>query len=174
MVQKTILVISSEKEISQSIQRLIAENKFLVITSRNEQSSLTTIRQKSPDLILCQLSTPEIDGYRILTEVRNNHHTSTIPFVFITTNFDAGQWRKSMTLGADDFLFQPFTDSELYEVINTRFAKQEALVTQYKQELDYLRSSILDFLPHEMRTALTGILASSDLLLNQLDQLILR
>lgn len=171
MLQKTILVISSDQEISQSIQKLLAENKFLVITASNEQSGLTTIRQKSPDLILCQLSTSAIDGDRILMEVRNSLHTATIPFVFITTNFDAGQWRRSMTLGADDFLFQPFTDSELYEVINTRFAKQEALVNQYKQELDYLRSSILDFLPHEMRTALTGILASSNLLLNQLDQL---
>ena len=171
MQQKTILVISNEEEINQSVNKIIASNKYVIITAINEQLGLTAISQKSPDLIFCQLNTPEINGYRILTEVRNNSHTATIPFIFITSNFDAGQWRQGMNLGADDFLLQPFTTAELYEVINSRFAKQEMLITQYKQELDYLRSSILDFLPHEMRTALTGILASLDLLLNQLDQL---
>ena len=171
MTKKTILVISSEKEINQNIHKVITEHKFSVITASNDQFALTTIRQKPPDLIFCQLSSPDIDGYQVITELRKNSHTFTIPFIFIATKFDAEQWRKGMTLGADDFLLQPFTASELYEVINTRLAKQEALVSQYKQELDHLRSSILDFLPHEMRTALTGILASSDLLLNQLDRL---
>lgn len=171
MAKKTILVISSKKEINQNIYNDIAEKNFSLITANSSQFGLTTIRQKLPDLILCQLSTPEIDGYQVLTELRKNSNTFNIPFIFIASVFDVGQWRRAMNLGADDFLLQPFTPSELCEVINTRLAKQEALITQYKQELDYLRSSILDFVPHEMRTALTGILASSDLLLNQLDRL---
>ena len=171
MAKKTILVISSEEEIIQNIREIITEPEFSVITASNDQLDLTTIRQKPPDLIFCQLSSPGLDGYQLITQLRKSSHTFTIPFIFIANKFDARQWRKGMALGADDFLLQPFTASELYEVINTRLAKQEALVTHYRQELDHLRSSILDFLPHEMRTALTGILASSDLLLNQLDRL---
>ena len=171
MTQKTVLIISSQKEISQNIKEMITEDKFLVITASNDRLGLIEIQQKLPDLIFCQLNTAEIDSYRLLTELRKNSHTFTIPFIFITTKFDARQWRRGMDLGADDFLLQPFTASELHEVINARLAKQEAILTQYKQELDHLRNSIVDFLPHEMRTALTGILASSDLLLNQLDRL---
>ncbi|MDJ0637052.1 MAG: hybrid sensor histidine kinase/response regulator [Xenococcaceae cyanobacterium MO_188.B29] len=171
MAKKTILVISSEKEINQNIHNNIADKNFSFITANSSQSGLTKIRQNTPDLILCQLSTPEIDGYQVLTELRKSSNTFNIPFIFITSAFDAGQWRRAMNLGADDFLLQPFTPPELCEVINTRLAKQEALVTHYKQELDCLRSSILDFLPHEMRTPLTGILASANLLSNQLDEL---
>ena len=171
MTQKTILIISSEEEINQNIKEMITEKKFSVITASNDKISLTKIRQKPPDLIFCQLGTPEIDGYHLLTELRKSSRTFTIPFIFITTKFDAGQWRRGMALGADDFLLQPFTNSELHEAIDTRLAKQEALINQYKQELEHLRSSILDFLPHEMRTALTGILASSNLLITQLDRL---
>ena len=171
MAKKTILVISSEKEINQNIYHNITENNFSLITANSSEFGLTTIRQKLPDLIICQLSTPEIDGYQVLTELRKNSNTFNIPFIFIASAFDAEQWRRGMNLGADDFLLQPFTSSELCEVISTRLAKQEALITKYQQELDYLRSSILDSLPHEMRTPLTGILASSDLLLNQLDRL---
>ena len=171
MAKKTILVISSEEEINQNIHKFVDEHKFSVITAINDQFDLSTIQQKPPDLILCQLSSPEVDGYHILTELRKSSYTLTIPFIFMATKFDVGQWRKGMALGADDFLLQPFTDSELYEAIDTRLTKQEVLIAPYKQELDHLRSSILDFLPHEMRTALTGILASSNLLLNQLEQL---
>lgn len=171
MTQKTILVISSDIEINRYIDRTIAETHFSLITAVNNQVGLQKIHQEKPDIILCQCNQPGIDGYQLLTEIRKTSTTATIPFVFMTTQFEIKQWRRGMSLGADDFLIYPFAANELWEVVNTILTKQEALVSKYQQELDYLRSSILDFLPHEMRTALTGILASSDLLLNKLEVL---
>ena len=171
MAKKKILVISSEEEISQNIVKILGQKNFSITTANNGQLGLEVIRQELPQLVICQLSTSEINGYKVLTDLRQHSQTATIPFILLTPAFNIQQWRKGMSLGADDFLVQSFTASELHETINTQFAKQEALVTKYQQELDYLRSSILGFLPHEMRTALTGILASSNLLLSDLEEL---
>lgn len=171
MTTKTILAIGSATEINCHIAKIVAKTNFSLITASNERVGLQKIDREKPDFILCQWHDGEIDSHRVLTEIGKNSHTATIPFVFITTQFNPRQWRKAMSLGADDFLIYPFTHTELGEIIKIRLAKQEALVNKYQQELDYVRSSILDFLPHEMRTALTGISASSDLLLNKLEQL---
>ena len=171
MATKTILLIASEEKIDRNVHRFLEPQKFFIITAKNNRLALEIFSRQPLDLIICQLRTPQINGYKLLTELRQKTQIFTIPFIFITTEFDAEQWRKAINLGADDFLLQPISASELQTVVATRLAKQEALVNKYQQELEHLRSSILGFLPHEMRTALTGILASSDLLISQLEEL---
>jgi signal transduction histidine kinase len=114
---------------------------------------------------------PEIDGHGVLTKLRQNPATATIPFIFLTALADKTDTRKGMQLGADDYLTKPCTPGELLTAIQTRLEKQAVLQQQSQKKLDELRSSITWSLPHELRTPLNGILGCSELLLDDPESL---
>ncbi|ARV61697.1 hybrid sensor histidine kinase/response regulator [Nostocales cyanobacterium HT-58-2] len=114
---------------------------------------------------------PEIDGYGVLSVLRQQPTTATIPLIFLTAKSDKTDFRQGMELGADDYLTKPFTRAELLAAISSRLEKQVAIHQQSQKKLDELRSSITMSLPHEMRTPLNGILGFSELLMKESDSL---
>ncbi|HEY4723428.1 MAG TPA: ATP-binding protein, partial [Anaerolineae bacterium] len=89
---------------------------------------------------------------------------ATIPFIFLTAKTNRSEIRHGMDLGADDYLTKPFFPADLYNAIESRFARQSIITQQFQKKLDELRQNITAALPHELRTPLTGILAGSALL----------
>ena len=121
-------------------------------------------REQVPDLIICDINMPGLDGYGTLKAVRGNPATATIPFVFLSGSADRVAVRKGMELGADDYLTKPFTPQELIASVKTRLDKQDEIQRQSNQKLDELRGSLSLALPHELRTPLNGIMGLAHLI----------
>ncbi|MBD1936985.1 response regulator [Microcoleus sp. FACHB-68] len=166
-----ILIIEDESEIRENIRELLEAENFKAIGAENGKIGLQLAAEHLPDLILCDVMMPEIDGYAVLEALRQDPVTATIPFIFLTAFADKAQTRKGMELGADDYVSKPCTIKELLRTITARLEKQAAIERQQTQKLEKLRSSIILSLPHELRTPLNGIMAFSELLLDDFNSL---
>ena len=163
-----ILVIEDEAGIRNNLLELLEENGFDVLEAEDGLVGIKLATEQRPDLILCDVMMPEVDGYEVLTALRSNPATQTIPFIFLTAK--AGkEVRQGMNLGSDDYLTKPFTVNDLLSAIVARLDKQSAISRQSQEQLDALRSNISHALSHELRTPLNGILGLSEILLEEYD-----
>ncbi|QZZ18829.1 response regulator [Leptothermofonsia sichuanensis E412] len=162
---KKILVIEDERSMRETILELLEAEGFQGIGAENGSIGIQKAQEYLPDLILCDVVMPHLDGYGVLSSLRHNPATATIPFIFLTAMGARERVREGMQMGADDYLTKPFTAEELLGAIASRFARQAILTSQSQQQLDDLRNSIALSLPHELRTPLHGILGLAGLLL---------
>lgn len=168
---KKILVIEDEPEIRKLIRRTLRHQNFEVTEAKDGQQGVLLAQSLLPDLILCDIMMPNLNGYEVLKTLRQNPVTETIPFIFLSGKSEKIDWRQGMVLGADDYLTKPFTIQELIEAVSTRFEKQVAIERQSQKKLDELRENIIHSLPHELRTPLNGILGFSQMLLEDYDDI---
>lgn len=164
---KKILVIEDEYTVRVNLLDLLYAEDFEVIGAENGKVGVELAKTHLPDLIICDVMMPELDGFGVLAALRSSPDTEMIPFIFLTAKTDKMDRRHGMSLGADDYLAKPFTRSELLGVISARFEKKAAIEKQSQKKLDELRSSITLSLPHELRTPLNGILGFSELLVQE-------
>ncbi|NLX08214.1 MAG: hybrid sensor histidine kinase/response regulator [Chloroflexi bacterium] len=159
-----ILVIEDELALLEEVLDILWFEDFEAIGAENGLDGVEKARQFLPDLIICDIMMPKLDGYGVLEELRAQPETGAIPFIFLTALADHSDRRKGMNLGADDFLTKPFSNDELLTAIRTRLDKQAAFDAVYQDRLDTLRQQVLLALPHELRTPLTGILGYAEIL----------
>ena len=164
-----ILVIEDEQYIRENISEMLEAENFTVIEAENGKQGVDLARKNIPDLVLCDVMMPELDGYYVLSELRSAASTQTVPFIFLTAKTTKEDMRIGMDLGADDYLTKPFTRDELLGAITTRIIKQVAVERESQAKLDKLRNSISHSLPHEFRTPLNGIIGLSRLLIEDFD-----
>ncbi|MCT7955759.1 hybrid sensor histidine kinase/response regulator [Laspinema palackyanum] len=164
-----ILVIEDETGVRENLMDLLDAEDFEAIAAENGRQGIELAKEKLPDLILCDVMMPEIDGYGVLTELRQDPATAMIPFIFLTAKAAKGDTRKGMELGADDYLTKPFNRQEILCAISTRLEKQNISQKNTEQKLQALTNSIAQALPHELRTPMNGILGYSELLLQDID-----
>jgi signal transduction histidine kinase len=164
-----ILVIEDEQAVRENLLELLEAEDFEAIGAGNGKAGVELAKTQLPDLIICDVMMPELDGFGVLTALRSSPDTQTIPFIFLTAKADKMDLRQGMSLGADDYLTKPFTRSELLGAISVRFEKKAVFEKQSEKKLDELRSSITLSLPHELRTPLNGILGLSELLVEEWD-----
>ena len=168
---KTVLVIDDSPEISQLVGETLQLNGYHVFLAENGVAGVQLAQEYIPDLILCDVHMPELDGYATLTALRQQSSTATIPFVFLTGAVEKGNVRQGMELGADDYLTKPFTITELLAAVSARLEKQVAVTRQAERKLEELRGSISLALPHELLTPLTGILGFSSVIADNYDRI---
>ncbi len=128
---KKILVIEDEPAVRANILELLELEDFYGIGAENGLIGIVWALEHLPDLIICDVMMPELDGYGVLTTLREEPLTATIPFIFLTAKADKSDLRQGMELGADDYLTKPFTDTELLKAIAARFEKQAAIMQRY-------------------------------------------
>lgn len=162
-----ILVIDDDALVRANLVELLELESFEVLSAEDGRAGVQLARQHLPDLIICDIMMPELDGYGVLGELRQDSATATIPFIFLTAKTEKSDMRQGMSLGADDYLVKPFTRQEILDAISARLAKQTAFIQKTQSKLDDLRSAITLALPHELRTPLTGILGYSELLMDE-------
>ena len=131
---KKILVIEDDFSVRSNILDLLEAEDFNAIGAENGFIGALGAQQHLPDLIICDVMMPEVDGYEVLNALRSQPTTATIPFIFLTAMADKTNIRYGMELGADDYVTKPFTTEELLNAIATRFAKQDAVMQQYTAE----------------------------------------
>ena len=164
-----ILVIEDQEDIREIICEILMAEDFEVIDAGDGDIGVKLARTEIPDLIICDIMMPKLDGYGVLKELRKNPHTDTIPFIFLTAKASKFDLRQGMQLGADDYLSKPFSREELLGAITARQKKQKAIKKQSQQQLDELRGNLTRSLPHELHTPLNGILGFSQILIEDYD-----
>ena len=110
-----ILVIEDEELLRAQLLKILKFEDFDVIEAKNGLIGIQLAQEQGPDLVLCDVMMPELDGYGVLAALRQAPATATIPFIFTTAKASKDDRRKGMNLGADDYLTKPFTTDELLE-----------------------------------------------------------
>jgi signal transduction histidine kinase len=164
-----ILIIEDETDILDNIRTILELEGYGTQVAENGRIGLNIAEREKPDLILCDVTMPEMDGYTVLRKLRQNEATASIPFIFLTSRALPQDFRLGMQLGADDYLFKPFSVDELLQTISTRLERYAAtqLLERRIQELERLNQSKDDFLglaSHEIRNPLTNMLIAAKML----------
>ncbi|MBN1430651.1 MAG: response regulator [Anaerolineae bacterium] len=167
----TVLVIEDELPILEAIVRILQYHHFDVIGAENGLVGVQMARLHLPDVIICDIVMPKLDGYGVLLQLSDDPVTAAIPFIFLTAIEDWSDMRRSMELGADDYITKPCSPQDLLTAINTRLNKQESMRDRYQQQMSELREGIVHALPHELRTPLASILGYSSILADDTDTL---
>ncbi|NEO89759.1 MAG: hybrid sensor histidine kinase/response regulator [Moorea sp. SIO3G5] len=164
-----ILVIEDEEDIRTIVVEILRAENFDVIEAENGEIGVELAKNELPNLIICDIKMPKLDGYGVMIQLRENPSTQTIPLIFITAKSLKSDLRMGMELGADDYLTKPFTRDELLGAVTTRLAKQMAVEQESQKKVDELRNNITHSLPHELRTPLNGILNLAQFLIEDYD-----
>ncbi|MBD1997355.1 response regulator [Leptolyngbya sp. FACHB-541] len=164
---KKILVIEDENALRNVILDILEAEDFYSIGAENGRVGVQLAQEHYPDLIICDVMMPELDGYGVLAELRKNAAMATTPFIFLTAKADYSSLREGMELGADDYLAKPFQRFELLRAVSTRLDKQEAVDRKVQEKLTDLRDNIAFALPAELNTPLSAIVNSSRVLVNE-------
>lgn len=144
---KTILIIEDNHDIRESTAEILTLADYQVYTAENGKKGVELAINNNPDIILCDIMMPELDGYGVLYMLSKNEQTAGIPFIFITAKSERTDMRKGMEMGADDYLSKPFGDMELLNAIETRLLKRDAAIKASG------KSQSLDMLLDEARSA---------------------
>lgn len=131
-----ILVIEDELEIRANLLELLTLEGYDVMGADNGVTGLMGALEQSPDLILCDVMMPELNGYDVLSALRQEPSTAIVPFIFLTALADKGDMRQGMNLGADDYITKPFGCSDVIMAIKSRLEKQSVVEEHRSAERD--------------------------------------
>lgn len=137
-----ILVIEDTADVRENIAEILESEKYEVFKAENGKIGVEIAYKTQPDLILCDVMMPEMDGYEVLETLRKQVTTSTTPFVFLTAKNTREDLRRGMDLGADDYISKPFTIDELLLGIKTRLAKAEEFKKKSEEKLRDLTNNL--------------------------------
>lgn len=141
---KTILLIEDNEEIRENTSEILELDGFNVLTAPNGKIGVELAIENKPDLIICDIMMPILDGYGVLHLLSKNQDTENIPFIFLTAKADRSDFRKGMEMGADDYITKPFDDVELLNAIESRLKKMETLNQKYSRDIKGLDQLIVD------------------------------
>ena len=136
----TILVIEDNQEMAENIVDILELANYHVLSAPNGRIGVELAQQHLPDLVLCDVMMPELDGYGVLHILNKNSDTGSIPFIFLTAKADKSDFRSGMNLGADDYITKPFDGFELLKVIEIRLKKSSFVKSAVNNRLHDLNS----------------------------------
>jgi signal transduction histidine kinase len=146
------------------IADVLALNGFLVDTAADGKMALAHVRAQRPDLIICDLTMPELDGYSTLQAIRGDPATELVPFLLLSGRESRQDVRHGMELGADDYITKPFKVEELLRAVTAALDKRARFERKAELDLDQLREHVALALPHELRTPLSAIIGYAEML----------
>ncbi len=164
-----ILVIEDESDNRRLIVDILKSQDYRVISAEDGTSGIQLALEHLPDLIVSDVNMPDMDGFAVLTALRENPITESIPFIFLTALGEMKNVRWGMGLGADDYLIKPFYINDLISAVHIRLEKQARVARGAEEKLNELRRNITHALPHEFRTPLGIVIGMSSLLADDID-----
>ncbi len=141
---KKILLIEDNPEIRENTSEILDLANYVVVTAENGRKGVDVCKKEKPDLIICDIMMPDLDGYGVLHILSKDPETAAIPFIFLTAKAEKSDMRKGMNLGADDYLTKPFDDTELLSAVEMRLKKTEFFKKNYTRDLSGLISFITE------------------------------
>jgi CRP-like cAMP-binding protein len=128
---KSVLVIDDNQDIRENTAEILDLAGYKTFTAENGKVGVETAIREKPDVIVCDIMMPELDGYGVLHLLRKNEETQSIPFIFLTAKTERTDFRKGMEMGADDYVTKPFEEIELLNAIEIRLKKMEVMQQKY-------------------------------------------
>jgi CRP-like cAMP-binding protein/FixJ family two-component response regulator len=128
---KSVLVIDDNADIRDNTAEILELAGYKTFTAENGKRGVEVAQLEKPDIIVCDIMMPELDGYGVLHLLKKNPETENIPFVFLTAKTERSDFRKGMEMGADDYITKPFEDIELLNAIEIRLKKLAILDNKY-------------------------------------------
>ena len=141
---KSILVIEDNADIRENTAEILDLAGYKTFTAENGKAGVEIALREKPNLIVCDIMMPELDGYGVLHLLKKNAETENIPFVFLTAKTERSDFRKGMEMGADDYITKPFEDIELLNAIEVRLKKAEILDNKYPSSMQGINQFIKD------------------------------
>ena len=135
---KNILLVEDNKEIRENTAEILELANYKVTTAANGKIGVDLALKTKPDLIICDIMMPELDGYGVLYLLGKNSSTANIPFIFLTAKTEKSDVRKGMNMGADDYLTKPFEEMELLSAIESRFRKHDLFTKEFNRNMEGL------------------------------------
>jgi DNA-binding response OmpR family regulator len=120
---RTILLIEDDADMRENTAELLELADYRVLKAENGRRGVELARKETPDLVLCDIMMPELDGYGVLHMLGRDPATAEVPFIFLSAKAERGDVRKGMELGADDYLTKPFEESELLNAVEGRLRR---------------------------------------------------
>ncbi|MGE5314051.1 MAG: LytR/AlgR family response regulator transcription factor [Acidobacteriota bacterium] len=121
---KTIMIMEDDPAVRENMQFLLEESGYDVVTAADGREGISLVGRRLPDMIVCDIMMPQMDGYQVLEHVRSSPETARIPFVFLTAKSELMDMRRGMQLGADDFILKPYKAEEVLLAIQTQLKKK--------------------------------------------------
>src|SRR6201996_9459333 len=131
---RKLLVIDDHDDIRENIAEILSLAGYEVFTAENGKRGVETALKENPELVICYIMMPELDGYGVLHLLRKNDATLNTPFIFLTAKTERVDFRKGMEMGADDYITKPFDDIELLTAIEIRLKKHDLLQVKYPSD----------------------------------------
>ncbi|MCB0555688.1 MAG: response regulator, partial [Phaeodactylibacter sp.] len=128
---KKILVIEDNGEVRENLEEILELSGYEVASAEDGKEGVEKALSNPPDLILCDVMMPHLDGFGVLNILSKKSSTANVPFIFLTAKAEKSDFRRGMNLGADDYITKPFYKDELLDVIETRLRKSEQLRKQF-------------------------------------------
>lgn len=179
-----ILVVEDEQPLREEIMEWLGFEGYEVLGAGDGAEGIHLALHYQPDLIVCDIRMPKLDGHGVLLEVHAHPSTATIPFIYLTASATHEDIRLGMNLGADDYLTKPFSRAELLRAIHTRLEKKTRQEQDYRQRLTLLEHSldeerqrralktqVIAMYSHDFRNPLASILSSCRLLRDYSDRM---
>lgn len=141
---RKILLIEDNFEVRENTEEILSLANYKVLSAPNGKIGVELAQQEKPDLIICDIMMPELDGYGVLHILSKKDETARIPFIFLTARTEKVDIRKGMSLGADDYLTKPFDDTDLLNAIEVRLRKSAMQHHQYESSAEGLDNFIRD------------------------------
>ncbi|WP_373513022.1 response regulator [Persicitalea sp.] len=138
MDTKKILLIEDNPEMRENTAEILELSNYEVVTASNGKEGVRLAQQELPDLIICDIMMPELDGYGVLHMLGKADQTANIPFIFLTAKAERSDQRKGMSMGADDYLTKPYDDVELLSAVEVRLQKSERLRAGFNRSVEGL------------------------------------
>ena len=163
-----ILIVEDNNDVRENLGELLSLSGYDTILAKNGKEGVAAAQSNLPDLILCDIMMPELDGYAVLRILSKNEATSTIPFLFLSAKSELSDVRRGMTLGADDYITKPFDDVELLDTIEFRLKKHKAQSPPVATQQTIVNlpgaDQILSMLPDSMKEGEPRMIRKKDLL----------
>jgi DNA-binding response OmpR family regulator len=141
---KRILLIEDNLEVRENTSEILSLANYKVLTAENGKVGAEMAMRELPDLIICDIMMPELDGYGVLHILSKKVETARIPFIFLTAKTERADIRKGMSLGADDYLTKPYDETDLLNAIEARFRKSDLQSKHYETSEAGLNNFITD------------------------------
>ena len=154
---KKILVIEDEPEMRRNLATILRLEKFQPLAAENGRVGVELAGREKPDLILCDVMMPELDGHGVLQALRANPETASTPFIFLTAKGEKIDVRSGMNLGADDYLTKPVAKADLLNAIRSRLQRAAQQATpEFKPDFSSAKplETVLDLTPRVAETLL--------------------
>ncbi len=163
-MQRSILVIDDQREIRENLTEILTSEGFDAACATDGEDALQYLRHHVPDLILCDLMMPRMDGFEFVSRVRSDRRTAAIPFVFLTGRADKSDFRRGMDLGADDYVSKPWTVDGLLTAIRMRLQRRDDLEHEHEAQMKRISDEVRHSIAREMLDPLRGIIGFSEVL----------